>query len=447
MGNTKRKTKVIGKLIIAGVLTVSGLTAIPAQAESNAAYDTSVWSRQMAEKVELTKDNTAPEIDTDFDLVAPDHWVWDTWPLQNRDGSLAKIKGYRVAFALVAPRNLGWGARHTEARIGMFTSKNGKDWTYQGIPYEYEEALGHMQWAGSAMLDEEGKVHFFYTATGEKENWQQDNWERTAPQKLAKTTFDISADKEGVHLTNEGEHEIMLEADGEYYETIEQADSPIITAFRDPYFFQDPATGKEYILFEGQTGDNYDYLKPENIGDEEYRQTADVPAGAEKYNGNIGIAEVTDDDASELEMMPPLLESIGTNHQMERPHMVVKDGNYYLFTISHTFTYAPGLTGPDGVYGFVSEEGMFGDYEPMNESGLVIANPEDNPYQAYSWNILPDFQVISFINEPRDENGEVQFGGTFAPTLQIEVDGKTSTITEERKHGEIKPFGSYSKQY
>ena len=42
----------------------------------------------------------------------------------------------------------------------------------------------------------------------------------------------------------------------------------------------------------------------------------------------------------------------------ERPHLVVQDGQYYLWTISHMFTFAPGLTepgevaaGPDGVYG------------------------------------------------------------------------------------------------
>ncbi|WP_183133200.1 glycoside hydrolase family 68 protein, partial [Pseudomonas savastanoi] len=46
---------------------------------------------------------------------------------------------------------------------------------------------------------------------------------------------------------------------------------------------------------------------------------------------------------------------VGVNDQTERPHYVFQDGKYYLFTISHKFTYAEGLTGPDGVYGFVGE--------------------------------------------------------------------------------------------
>lgn len=441
MERKNRKKSKLKKLVLTAVVAANCLAVTPAFAAELSSDYTSIWSRQQAEKVSPTDKTTAPKIDLDFDLVAPDQWVWDTWPLQNRDGSMAIVNGYRVAFALVAPRSLGWGERHTEARIGMFYSKNGKDWTYAGIPYDYNKALGHMQWAGTAMLDDNGKVHLFYTATGEKDNWDNNGWDKRAVQRIAKTTFDIHTDKNGVHLTNEGKHQVILEADGKYYETLAQANSPIITAFRDPFFFQDPNTGKEYIIFEGQAGSDRDFLKPENIGDEEYRKTHSVPQGAELYNGNIGIAEVLDKDVTKLKLLPPLLESVGTNHQMERPHVVVNGDDYYLFTISHTFTYAPGLTGPDGVYGFVGK-GLFGVHKPMNESGLVIANPKENPYQAYSWMVLPDQQVISFINEPKDENGNVKFGGTFAPTLKLKLNGDKSEVVKEGKAGEIKPFGA-----
>ncbi len=428
------------RLAITTVLAANCLAAFPALAANVADDYTAIWSRQQAEKVTLTKETTAPMVDMDFKLVAPDQWVWDTWPLQNRDGSLTIVNGYKIAFALVAPRALGWNDRHTEARIGMFYSKNGKDWTYAGIPYNYDNALGHMQWAGTAMMDEKGKVHLFYTATGDKSNWDNHEWVRRAEQRLAKTTFDIKADKNGVRLTNEGPHQIILEADGKHYETIDSWNGNIITAFRDPFFFQDPNTGKEYIIFEGQAGSERSHLKPENIGDEEYRKTHSVPEGAHLYNGNIGIAEVLDKDVTKLKLLPPLLESVGANHQLERPHVVVNGDDYYLFTISHTFTYAPGLTGPDGVYGFVGK-GLRSEYKPMNESGLVIGNPKENPYQAYSWMVLPNQQVISFINEPKDENGQVQFGGTFAATLKISLDGDKSAIIKEQKNGEIKPFG------
>ncbi|MBD0378744.1 glycoside hydrolase family 68 protein [Paenibacillus sedimenti] len=438
-----------GKLALCATILASSLAAIPVSASSPSVSDdfTAIWSRQQAEKVKLTSENTAPEVDMNFDLVAPDQWVWDTWPLQNRDGSLATIKGYKVAFALVAPRTYGWGERHTHARIGMFYSKNGKDWTYAGVPYNTDKALGHHQWAGTAMLDEKGKVNLFYTAVtdmnanGGKE-WNEDNWVLRAEQRIATASFDIVADKEGIRLTNEGEHKIILEADGKYYETIEQFQKHgnIISAFRDPFFFQDPNTGKEYIIFEGQSPNTT--VKPENIGDEEYRKTHSVPDRAQYYNGNIGIAEVLDHDVTKLKLLPPLIESVGTNHQLERPHVVVNGDEYYLFTISHTFTYAPGLTGPDGVYGFYGKGGLRADYKPMNESGLVIGNPANNPYQAYSWLVLPNQQVISFINEPRDANGNVQFAGTFNATVKVNLNGDKSEVGKEGKAGEIKPFGA-----
>lgn len=439
-----------GKMVLSATILASTFAAIPAFASVNvpSVSDnfTAIWSRQQAESVKLTNENTAPKIDTNFDLVAPDQWVWDTWPLENRDGSLAIVNGYRVAFALVAPRTYGWGERHTHARIGLFYSKNGKDWTYAGVPYDYDKAFGHMQWAGTALLDENNKVHLFYTATTDKnanggKEWNEDGWVQRAEQRIAKVTFDINADKDGVHLTNESPHQIILQPDGNYYETIQQFKGNIITAFRDPFFFHDPNTGKEYIIFEGQAGGDYK-LKPENIGDEQYRQTHNVPAGAELYNGNIGIAEVLDHDITKLKLLPPLVESVGTNHQLERPHVVVNGDEYYLFTISHTFTYAPGLTGPDGVYGFYGKGGIRADYKPLNGSGLAIANPPSSPYQAYSWLVLPNQQVISFINEPRDENGQVKFGGTFAPTLKLSLNGDKSAVTKELQTGEIKPFGA-----
>ncbi|XEC93548.1 glycoside hydrolase family 68 protein [Paenibacillus tarimensis] len=446
----------LGKMVLCTTILAGSLLSGAASAKQSN-WDvqdeyTAVWSRQAAEQVKLTDENTAPKIDTNFELAAPDVWVWDTWPLQNRDGSLAVVNGYRIAFALVAPRTFGWNDRHTEARIGLFYSKDGIDWTYAGIPYDYDKAYGHMQWAGSAMLDKKGKVHLFYTATtdmnaGGGKEWDQNGWVQRAEQRLAKTTFEIKANENGVKLINEGKHQIIAEPDGKYYETIEQFydGGHNITAFRDPFFFQDPNTGKEYILFEGQVGgkSSEQKLKPENIGDEEYRKTHTVPERAELYDGNIGIAEVLDKDASELKLLPPLLESIGTNHQVERPHMYIKGDDYYLMTISHTFTYAPGLTGPDGVYGFHNKGGIRGDYKPLNGSGLVVANPKESPYQAYSWMVLPDETAISFINEPLDENGNVKHGGTFAPTLQLSFEGDKTKITGELQHGEIRDFGPY----
>ena len=398
----------------------------------NKKMHTAVWSRQQAQDFKLTKENTAPNINPNLKLVNPDLWIWDTWPLTKKDGSIAIVNGYRIIFALTAPRNVDWNKRHDIAVISCFYSEDGENWIYKGSAYNLEEALGSRQWAGSAIVDENGKVHLFYTATGRKGEAV-----RTFEQRLVKTSFNINADNNGIYFSNWSKHEVILEADGVYYQTMDQTKGPIIYSFRDPCFFRDPKTGKEYLLFEGNKGGNNRKLKPENIGDELFRKTHIIPSGAENFDGNIGIALAENKDLTKFKLLPPLLEAVGVNQQLERPQIIVKEDQYYLFTISHRFTYAPGLDGPDGLYGFIGDA-LYSNYTPLNGNGLVIANPDDDPYQTYSWHVVSGETVLSFINEYHVD-GQIRYGGTFAPTLRIDLKGDKSKIIEELSEGVLVP--------
>lgn len=390
----------------------------------------SIWSRQQAQNFKLTKENTAPNINPNFKLAVPDLWIWDTWPLVKKNGSLAVVNGYKVIFALTAPRSVDWNKRHDVAVISYFCSRNGRDWTYKGPAYNVEDALGSRQWAGSAVLDENGRVQFFYTAVGRKGEAV-----RTFEQRLVKTTFSINKDKNGVRISNWSKHQVILEPDGAYYQTMQQAKGPIIYSFRDPYFFEDPKTKKDYLLFEGNKGGKNVRIKPENIGDKLFCKSYTVPKGAENFNGNIGIAVAENKDLTKFKLLPPLLEAVGVNQQLERPQVVVKENKYYLFTISHRFTYALGLNGPDGLYGFCGNS-LRSNYKPLNKNGLVITNPADEPYQTYSWYLSSGRDVISFINEYH-VNGQLRYGGTFAPTLRISLNGYKSKIIGEFGEGVI----------
>ncbi|SFF56954.1 levansucrase [Halobacillus alkaliphilus] len=426
MKRTKSSKFSLTKLVLATALLAGTFIQLPSLVSAAETTDTPVWSREDVQDFNLTEDNTAPNIDS-FTDIAPDYWVWDTWPLRDRDGSIAKINGYYVTFALTASKEHTWSGRHDHAVIRYFYSKNGKDWTMGEVPYDKEKALGYRQWAGSAMMEKDGTIHLFYTATGRKDEGP------TFEQRLAKTTFEMDAKgKSGITVSNNGDHVILAEADGEYYETQEQRTGDILYSFRDPWFFQDPQTGEEYIIFEGNSGGFDKTLEDKHIGD----INEIVPDGAENYNGNIGIAKATNDELTDFELMAPLLEANGVNQQLERPHIVTKGDDYYLFTISHQFTFAPGLDGPDGLYGF-NANSLFGDYEPLNDTGLVVANPEEDPFQAYSWAVLPHGQVISFVNEFHDEDGNFQQGGSFAPTLRINLKGDTTEITNVMREGEI----------
>ncbi len=122
----------------------------------------------------------------------------------------------------------------------------------------------------------------------------------------------------------------------------------------------------------------------------------------------------------------------------------MKDGKYYLFTISHSTTYASGITGPEGVYGFVGN-GIRSDYQPMNQgSGLVLGNPSNlnywpgTPYdpdynqpaghfQSYSHYVMPGGLVQSFIDTVGVKE-DFRRGGTLAPTVKINIHGDLSEV-------------------
>jgi len=436
----RKRKKAWTLLAMAACLSVTALMPVTSQG----AETTVNWTREQASQIELNQDNTLPYFEIDkLEKLAPGYHIWDTWPLMNRDGSTASIKGWKVLFALSAPSDVLPGKVHDIATIRYFYSKNGKDWTFGGDLFPEGTPLGSRQWAGSAMADGDD-IYAFYTATG------REGEERlTYEQRLALGTGKIVADQNGVRFEQWDKHRILLEPDGNWYETYEQAKQGEGGgyAFRDPMWFQDPQSGKEYLLFEGMSGGAVSErsCKPEHAGSPEYA----APPEAVHQNGNIGIAEVTG-DVDGVTMLPPLLEANCVNEELERPHIVVKDKKYYLFTDTHINKYAPGLSGPEGLYGFVSDT-LIGGYKPLNGSGLVLANPPDNPYQAYSWLVTPELNVVGFahfgdldgmpIGDLGNQSPEFQFahwGGTLAPTVKLSIDGDRTKIEKQLPQGWIK---------
>jgi levansucrase len=142
-----------------------------------------------------------------------------------------------------------------------------------------------------------------------------------------------------------------------------------------------------------------------------------------------GLARARDGQLDHWELLPPLMHANGVNQQMERPHVVIHDGRHYLFMISHIETYAPGLTGPDGLYGFVGD-GLRSDYRPLNQSGLVIGNDPSRPPERYSDYVMPNWLVEGFVDTVDDRPG-----GTLAPTLRLEVDGARTRVAEQLDYG------------
>ena len=496
--------------LLGAVLTACGTPASPTTPAGNsdgvyAPEDsfTATWRLQDAFKIRPQANTTAPTIDgvslpRGGSVTIPGYYVWDTWPLVGTDNQLARVDGYYVMFMLSVPNTLNGqvllpGKRHDIATIRYVYSKDGVSWKDGGYAFENPAGLnphvvlGSRNWAGSAML-KDGQVYLYYTATGvegERTTPQSVPRQLTVPlaapdtagispqsscaygctvdgisfrQRLALAVGTMKGDASGVKIAGAFAHRIVLEADGKLYQTEAQSKGSIIYSFRDPWIFKDPKDGNFYMLFEGNTGGNGDEqtCKPENIGDAAFASTVKLPADARYYNGNIGLAKAVGNDLTKWQLLAPILNANCVNQQTERPHLVFQDSRYYLFTDSHKFTFStvPGLRdrGVDGVYGFVGNA-LRSKYVPLNKSALVINNPVEQPYQAYSWWITQDKVTISFIDtwavKPTEspesfgnlspEKQKYGFGGTLAPSIKVQLSGAATSVQTTLPYGQLTP--------
>lgn len=90
--------------------------------------------------------------------------------------------------------------------------------------------------------------------------------------------------------------------------------------------------------------------------------------------------------------------------------------------------FAPGVgEWPTGLYGAVADR-MDGPWRPINGTGLVAANPAEEPTQAYSWLVLPDASITSFVDHWGRSTSADQFGGSFAPFEKLLLNGDAARL-------------------
>ena len=332
---------------------------------------------------------------------------WDMWPIQDATGHIARLGERELWMALSAPDRGDPALRHFEAKIRLLerTGPLGAErWTDLGpvlpdgpVPYERE-------WAGSASTDGT-RVSLWFTGAGTSERpggYQQALYEAHAiigPDGLPR---DWSAPQ-------------LSLASGPAYQSADAHDGEPgrIKAFRDPAWLCDPADGAEYLVF-----------------------TASVAGASSPFNGAVGLARRTADG---WEALPPLVTADGVNNELERAHVLVHQGRYLVFWVTQTSTFSPQLrSAPSGLYGMIADS-LAGPWRPLNGSGLVLANPVDEPLQSYSWFVSADLVVSSFVDIwglrggpcPVDTAALARhFGGVPAPLLQLVVEGDCCRIAE-----------------
>lgn len=362
------------------------------------------WTRDaLARLGDLSPYETAPICAEAALPMSPNLDVWDAWPVADIEGRPITWNDGELWFALAVDRSDNPESRHLLARIHHF-HRTDAGFVHLGrsLPDELSPAV--CEWSGSA-LHEDGQVTLFFTATGNTADPQG-----SYHQRLFSTSAHLNHSKVFASWSIPAE---IVKADGKYYRPASQqgGEPGKIKAFRDPSFFRD-VDSQDYLLFTGSSA-----------------------AEPSDHDGVVGLAIAN--RAHDYVPLPPLIAAPGVNNELERPHIVRHRDRLYLFWSTQRGVFAPGIAAPSGLYGATAHS-LDGPWEFLNGHGLVLCNPAASPTQAYSWWVLPDLTVASFVDywgpedasRPEIETRRERFGGTFAPFVQIALDGTASRLVE-----------------
>ena len=349
---------------------------------------TSAWTSEHIAALAGQSAQRLPELNAD-QVVRPrdDLYYWDMWPVQDRDGRIANVHGRELWMILTSPDNGDPAGRHFSAKIHLL-ERQGEAWTDLGPVLPDFGGPFEREWSGSAIWHE-GIFTLWFTGAGLA----------TRPGGYQQALFECRAatGEDGLPVDWSIPKPILTRIGAEYIPAdAHEGEAGRIKAFRDPFYFRDPADGAEYLVF-----------------------TASSPAGDSEFTGAIGLAQKIE---GEWHILPPLIHSGGVNNELERAHVVYRDGSYLVFWATQSSTFAPDLRhAPTGLYGMIADH-MRGPYRPLNGSGLVLANPASRPSQGYSWSVTRELLVSSFV-ETLGGDGNA-FAGAPAPLTALEIDPK-----------------------
>lgn len=382
--------------------------------------------------------------------------VWDTWPLQNADGTVANYNGYQIVFGLA-----GDPKRGSDTFIYLFYKKAGdtslSSWKNAGRVFKdsdkfvSNDAILNNQaeeWSGSATMTSDGKVRLFYT---NRHPWDP---ARGFYGKQTLTTAQINVSQpDGDTLNVDGVEDfksIYDGNDGKLYQTVDttgfsKGDYNDNHTLRDPHYVEE--NGRKYLVFEANTGSETGYQGEESLFNKAYYggnkaffqaeknkllQSPNKPY-AEIANGALGIIELNDDYTFKKEMKP-LIASNTVTDEIERANVFELNGKWYLFTSSRgAKMYIDGIDKEDiYMFGYVSND-LNGPYKPLNDTGLVL-HQDLNPYDitwSYAHFAIPQVEGNNVvITSYMTNRGYFEdHHSTFAPSFLMNIKGsKTSVV-------------------
>ncbi|AJY77394.1 levansucrase [Paenibacillus beijingensis] len=381
--------------------------------------------------------------------------VWDSWPLQNADGTVANYKGYHIAFALAGDPKKGW-----DTFVYLFYKKAGDNsldsWKNAGRVFKDSDKFvpndsilkdQAEEWSGSATLTADGKVRLFYT---NRHPWAP---ERGFYGKQTLTTAQVNVSQPDANTLKidgvEDFKSIFDGGDGRIYQNVKQGIvEPNFSdnhTFRDPHYVEDK--GRKYLVFEANTGMETGYQGEQSFYNKAYYGGSKKFFQAEKAklmqspkkdaariaNGALGIIELNNDYTLK-KVMKPLIASNTVTDEIERANVFKLNGKWYLFTSTRGSKLIVDGIDKEDIYmlGYVADS-LTGPYKPLNGTGLVL-HQDLNPYDitwTYAHFAIPQTSgnnvvVASYMtNRAYFEDHH----STFAPSFLLNIKGsKTSVV-------------------
>ncbi|MTT31366.1 glycoside hydrolase family 68 protein [Terrilactibacillus sp. BCM23-1] len=409
---------------------------------------------------------SAKDYDKNGNLIDLD--VWDSWPLQNADGTVATYKGYNIVFALAGDPKDG-----NDTHIYVFYQKVGEtslnSWKNAGrvfkdndkfVPNDPHLKYQTQEWSGSTTLTKDGKIRLFYTNfSGAPEDGG------TGYSKQTLTTAQVNLtqpDHNTLKVDGVEDYKSIFDGDGKIYQNVQQfIDEGAFASgdnhtLRDPHYVEDH--GHKYLVFEANTGTETGYQGDDQLnnsafygGNKTFFQSEKkaLLQGAKKHdaslaNGALGIIEINDDYTLK-NVMKPLITSNTITDEIERANVFKKDGKWYLFTDSRGAKMTIDGIGTKDIYmlGFVSNS-LTGKYKPLNGSGLVLHMDLD-PYDItfnYSHFVIPNNSKDNNLVVTSYATNKGYFNdhhSTFAPSFLLNLKGSKTSVVKDSvlKQGQL----------
>ncbi|SFM13915.1 levansucrase [Gracilibacillus orientalis] len=385
--------------------------------------------------------------------------VWDTWPLQNADGTVAEYNGYHILFGLAGnPENA------EDTFVYLFYKKADENsidaWENAGRVFDDNDKFEandkylkdqSEEWSGSATFTSNGEIRLFYTNRTAFDEAK----DLYGKQTLTTAQVNVSEIEDGaLQVDSVEDHKSIFEGeDGSVYQNVMQAFGGDEINWKENHTLRDPhyieENGHKYLVFEANTGTDYGYSGKDSLYNQAYYGNSNhffqnekdwlldssQKDYAELANGAIGIVEITDD--YELKkVMDPLLVSNTVTDEIERPNIFKKDGKWYLFTSARGSKMTIDGIDDEDIYmlGYVSNS-LTGEFKPMNKTGIVLHHDLD-PYDI-TWNyahyVIPqettDEAVVTSYMTNRGYFEDHK--STFAPSFKLSLNNKKSSVVKD----------------